>query len=120
MDAHAGERGVRLRLTGRRPFLAAMVIDSVGTGMFLPFTVLYFVHTAGLTAAAAGVALTVAGFVVLPAPLAVAPGLDRLPARVVVAAGNLISCASFTAYLFARGQLAVSASPLAPGARPAP
>src|SRR6266487_6525814 len=87
MDAHAGEPGARLRVKGRRPLLAAMVIDSVGTGMFLPFTVLYFVHTAGLTAPAVGVALTVAGFVVLPAPLAVAPGIDRFPARIVVAAG---------------------------------
>ena len=77
MDACAGERGARLRVTGRRPFLAAMVTDSLGTGMFLPFTVLYFVHAAGLTAPAVGVALTVAGFVVLPAPLAVAPGRPR-------------------------------------------
>ena len=61
MDAYAGEQGTRLRVKGRRPFLAAMVTDSVGTGMFLPFTVLYFVHAAELTAPAVGVALTVAG-----------------------------------------------------------
>jgi len=107
---------VRLRVKGRRPFVAAMVTDSLGTGMFLPFTVLYFVQTAGLSSAAVGVALTVAGFAVLPAPLAVAPGVDRLPARIVVAAGNLISCAAFTAYLFARGQLAVTAAAVAAGA----
>ena len=58
-----------------------MVTDSAGTGMFLPFTVLYFVHTAGLTAPAVGVALTVAGFVVLPAPLAAAPGIGSGPDR---------------------------------------
>src|SRR5215469_7569462 len=52
MDASAGEPGARLRVKGRRPLLAAMVTDSMGTGMFLPFTVLYFVHTAGLTAPA--------------------------------------------------------------------
>src|SRR5262249_60164338 len=118
MDAHAGERGVRLRLKGRRPFLAAMVTDSVGTGMFLPFTVLYFIHVAGLTAAAAGVALTVAGFVVLPAPLAVAPGIDRLPARIVVAAGNPISCAAFAPSLVVHHQLAVTVAAVAAGAGP--
>src|SRR5215469_10781387 len=107
MKVSAGQRGARRRIQGRRPLLAAMMVDSVGTGMFLPFTVLYFVHTAGLTAPAVGVALTVAGLVDLPAPLAVAPGIDRLPARVVVAAGNLISCAAFAAYLFVHGQLAV-------------
>jgi len=37
---YAGEPGARLRVKGRRPLLAAIVIDSVGTGMFLPFTVL--------------------------------------------------------------------------------
>jgi MFS family permease len=92
-----------------------MVTDSVGTGMFLPFTVLYFVHTAGLTPPAVGVALTVAGLVVLPAPLAVAPGIDRLPARIVVAAGNLISCAAFAAYLFVHSQLAVTVAAVAAG-----
>jgi len=116
MDADAGERGGRLRVKGRRPLLAALVTDSVGTGMFLPFTVLYFTHTAGLTAPAVGVALTVAGFVVLPAPLAVAPGIDRLPARIVVAAGNLISCAAFAGYLFVHGQLAVTVAAVAAGA----
>src|SRR5215467_3678873 len=116
MNVSAGQRGARRRIQGRRPLLAAMVVDSVGTGMFLPFTVLYFVHTAGLTAPEVGVALTVAGLVVLPAPLAVAPGIDRLPARIVVAAGNLISCAAFAAYLVARGQLAVTAAAVAAGA----
>jgi Na+/melibiose symporter-like transporter len=115
MDDRARQQRTHLRIDGRRPFLAAMVTDSVGTGMFLPFTVLYFVHTAGLTAASVGVALTVAGFVVLPAPLAVAPAIDRLPARIVVAVGNLISCAAFTGYLFARGQLAVTAAAVAAG-----
>src|SRR5438067_10735970 len=116
MDAHAVEPGARLRVKGRRLLLAAIVIDSVGTGMFLPFTVLYFVHTAGLTAPAVGVALTAAGLVVLPAPLAVAPGIDRFPAKIVVAAGNLISCAAFTAYLFVHGQLAVTIAAIAAGA----
>lgn len=95
--------------------LAAMTVDSVGTGMFLPFTVLYFVSTAGLTAPVVGVALTVAGLVVLPAPLAVAPGIDRFPARIVVAVGNLISCAAFTAYLFTRGEVAVTGATVAAG-----
>jgi MFS family permease len=116
MDARAGKRGARLRVKDRRPLLAAMVTDSLGTGMFLPFTVLYFIHAAGLTAPAVGVALTVAGFVVLPAPLAVAPGIDRLPARIVVAAGNLISAAAFAAYLFVHGQLEVTAAAVAAGA----
>jgi Na+/melibiose symporter-like transporter len=117
MDVSDGERrSAGLRVEGRRSFLAAMVTDSVGTGMFLPFTVLYFVHAAGLTAPAVGVALTVAGFVVLPAPLAVAPGIDRLPARIVVAAGNLISAAAFAAYLLVHGQLEVTAAAIAAGA----
>src|SRR5215470_18335989 len=115
MDVCAGEPDARLRVKGRRPLLAAMVTDSVGTGMFLPFTVLYFIHAAGLTAPAVGVALTVAGFVVLPAPLAVAPGLARFPARIVVAAGNLISCAAFAAYLFVHGLLAVTVAAVVAG-----
>jgi MFS family permease len=116
MNAHAGERGTRQRFKGQRPFVAAMAADSVGTGMFLPFTILYFVHVAGLTAPAVGVALTLAGFVVLPAPLALAPAIDRLPARTVVAAGNVISFAAFAAYLFVHSQLAVTAAAVAAGA----
>src|SRR5262249_5248579 len=36
--------------------------------------------------------------------------------RIVVAAGNLISCAAFAAYLFVHGQLAVTAAAVAAGA----
>jgi len=89
--------------------------DSVGTGIFLPFTVLYFVHAAGLTAPAAGVALSAAGLLVIPAPLAVAPAIDRLPPRIVVAAGNLISCGAFAAYLFVHSEWAVTGAAVAAG-----
>lgn len=43
---------------GRYGLIAAIAIDSLGTGLFLPFTVLYFIHTTPLSATAIGTALS--------------------------------------------------------------
>jgi MFS family permease len=77
-----------------------MATDSIGTGLFLPFTVLYFLRTTPLSASTIGVALTAAGLVALPTPLALTRAMDRLPVRTVVAVGNLISAVAFIGYVF--------------------
>jgi MFS family permease len=85
--------------------MAAMLVDSLGTGLFLPFTILYFIHTTALSAAAVGVALTGAGLVVLPVPLTVARLIDSYGAKAVVAAGNLITGVAFGVYVVVGNQL---------------
>ena len=43
-----------------RPFALAMIIDAVGSGLFLPFSLLYFHHVGGLSLTEVGLGLTTA------------------------------------------------------------
>ena len=85
---------------GRGGLVAAMAVDSTGTGLFLPFTILYFLHTTALPLTLIGAGLTTAYLVAVPALVVVGPLLDRFGPRRVVAAGNLLSALAFTGYLF--------------------
>jgi MFS family permease len=85
---------------GRGSLVAAMAVDSIGTGLFLPFAVLYFLHTTALPLTLIGAGLTTAYLVALPTPVAVGPLLDRFGPRRVIAAGNLLSVLAFTGYIF--------------------
>ena len=85
---------------GRGSLVAAMAVDSIGTGLFLPFAVLYFLRTTALPLTLIGAGLTTAYLVALPAPVAVGPLLDRFGPRRLVAAGNLLSALAFTGYIF--------------------
>ena len=83
-----------------RLLLAAMVTDSVGTGLFLPFGVAFFLGTTDLSLGTVGFALSLAALVALPTPFVVGPLVDRFGAGLLVAAGNLVSAAAFTCYLW--------------------
>ncbi|MGW3353111.1 MFS transporter [Nonomuraea rubra] len=80
-------------------FVAAIIIDSIGTGVFVPVSMLYFLATTPLTLVQAGAALTTAGLLALPAgPLA--GGLaDRYGAKPVLQAANLAQALGFAGYL---------------------
>ena len=84
---------------GRSRLLWASVIDATGSGLFLPFQLVYFVQTTSLSLAAVGGALTVAATVALPLPTLLGPLVDRFGPRRVVAVGNVVSMVGFLAYL---------------------
>ena len=84
---------------GRGRLLWASMIDATGTGLFLPFQLVYFVQTTTLSLATVGSALTVAAVVALPLPTALGPLVDRYGPRRVVAVGNVVSAIGFVGYL---------------------
>lgn len=84
---------------GHSKLVAAMVVDGVGTGLFLPFGIVYFLHTTSISLAAVGASLSAAALLALPAPLVVGPLIDRYGPRRIVAAGNALSAAAFAGYL---------------------
>ena len=87
-------------LNGRYSLAGALFTDSLGDGLFVPFAVVYFLHTTGLPLTVVGLGLTAASLLALPAAPVSGILIDRLtPARVVVT-GNLISAAAFAGYLF--------------------
>lgn len=98
-------------MTGTRGLVAAVAIDSTGSGLFVPFTLLYFLHTTPLSLTAIGGALTLAGLIAVPVPFATALLIDRCRPKAMIAGANLLSGAGFIAYLFAgsRPELVVAA-----------
>jgi MFS family permease len=83
----------------QRRVLAASFVDALGTGLFLPLSVIYLTRIVGLSPTRVGLGLTIAGFVaVVVAPVA-GPLLDRFAARSIVLACFAVSAAGFLAYI---------------------
>ncbi|WP_405816900.1 MFS transporter [Streptomyces sp. NBC_01390] len=80
-------------------FVAAIVIDSIGTGVFIPVTMLYFLATTSLSLVQVGAALTTAGLLALPAGPLVGGLVDRYGAKPVLQAANLAQALGFAGYL---------------------
>ncbi|MFD9499872.1 MFS transporter [Streptomyces sp. NPDC060035] len=80
-------------------FVAAIVIDSIGTGVFIPVSMLYFLATTPLTLVQVGAALTTAGLLALPAGPLVGGLVDRYGAKSVLQAANLAQALGFAGYL---------------------
>ncbi|MFF7635013.1 MFS transporter [Kitasatospora sp. NPDC008050] len=87
------------RVRGTGPLLTASLVDSLGSGLFLPYTLLYFLDTTRLPLAAIGVALSAAAALALPCSALFGPLVDRIGARRSVALANLVQAAGFLGYL---------------------
>lgn len=83
-----------------RPIVIALVVDAIGSGLFLPFSVLFFVATTDLTVAQVGLAVSVGGIARFAAGPLAGSLADRLgPQRVLIIA-NVLQGAGFVGYLF--------------------
>ncbi|SEF04549.1 Major Facilitator Superfamily protein [Streptomyces sp. 3213] len=87
-------------LAGKSRFVTANLIDSLGNGLVMAFTVVFFVKTTSLSLVAVGAALTASQLLALPVPPFIGLLLDKYGPRTVVAAGNWISAAGFIGFLF--------------------
>ncbi|MCY0935141.1 MDR family MFS transporter [Streptomyces sp. H34-S4] len=85
---------------GRGPLIVAQIVDALGTGLFLPFAVVYFHVAKDLPLTTVGLMLSAAALLALPAGPLAGPMIDRFGPRRVVVAGNLIRVLTFTGYVF--------------------
>ncbi|HEY8982117.1 MAG TPA: MFS transporter [Streptomyces sp.] len=76
-----------------------MVIDSTGSGLAVPFLLLYLTWQDGMSATAAGTVLTVAGVVALACGPLSGPLVDRLGPQRVVQVAHVLRAAAFFGYL---------------------
>jgi MFS family permease len=83
----------------RKRLLAALVIDSLGSGLFIPFSLLFFLATTPLSLTTIGLALSVAALVRIPATFAAGGFSDRIGARGAVVLSQLVQAAGFVSYL---------------------
>ncbi|MEU0007628.1 MFS transporter [Streptomyces sp. NPDC006314] len=85
---------------GRGPLIVAQVVDALGTGLFLPFAVVYFHASKEIGLTTVGVMLSIAALLSLPAGPLAGPMIDRIGPRRVVIVSNLIRVLTFTGYVF--------------------
>lgn len=95
------DRATDLLTAPHRRFVAAIVIDSIGTGVFVPVSMLYFLATTSLTLVQVGAALTAAGLLALPVGPLIGGLVDRYGAKPVLQAANLAQALGFAGYLVA-------------------
>ncbi|MEV8016105.1 MFS transporter [Streptomyces sp. NPDC086554] len=88
-------------LSGNGRFVSANIMDSLGNGLVLAFTVIYFTTTTSLSLGSIGAALSVGQFLALPVPVVAGSLIDRFGPRKVVVAANLVSAVGFGAFLAA-------------------
>lgn len=83
-----------------RRFVAAIAVDTVGGGLFMPVSVLYFLAVTDLSLVQVGTAVSVASLAALPLLPWLGSIVDRWGARSVILWGNVLQAAGFVAYLF--------------------
>jgi len=86
-----------------RRFVAAIAIDAVGSGVFMPVSMLYFLVTTDLSLVQVGAAISVASLIALPAGPVIGGLVDRYGAKRLLLAGNALQCAGFVAYVVTDG-----------------
>ena len=82
-----------------RRFVTAIAVDALGSGVFMPLTMLYFLAVTSLTLLQVGAAISIASAVALPAGPLIGAVVDRVGAKQVLLAGNALQALGFVAYL---------------------
>ncbi|MEU9508055.1 MFS transporter [Micromonospora sp. NPDC048170] len=95
------------RSRGGAVLVAALTVDSVGNGLFLPLSLVYFLRLTDVPLALLGVLLSAATVLTLPVPLWAGALADRVGALPVVVASQLLQAAGFLAYAWVRGPVGV-------------
>jgi MFS family permease len=91
-----------------RRFVAAIVADTVGSGLFMPITLLYFLAMTDLSLVQIGTALSVSALLSMPASFVIGTMVDRFGPRRMMLVGNLLKAAGMAAYIWADSLLAVA------------
>ncbi|GIF09265.1 MFS transporter [Actinoplanes siamensis] len=85
---------------GRGPLVTAVVIDSLGSGLFMPFVVLVFLNITPMSLATVGLGLSVAAVLALPTSVVFGVIVDAVGPKRVVVASNLVQAAGFMGYFW--------------------
>lgn len=85
-------------MAGHRRFVTAVGVDALGSGVFMPLAVLYFLHTTPLSLAQVGLALSTAAAVGFPIVLVAGQLVDRVGAKRVLLSANLVQALAYLAF----------------------
>ena len=87
------------KIRGHEALVVAFLLDALGTGLYLPFSLLYFQRIAGLALPAIGATLTLATILTLPMNPITGTLVDRFGATSLVVASQLLQAGGFLGYL---------------------
>ncbi|MEQ0561551.1 MFS transporter [Amycolatopsis sp. NEAU-NG30] len=96
-------------LRNRRLFLAATLIDALGSGLWVPFALLFLVHGQGMGLVDAGTSLSAGALLALVTGPVAGMAMDRFGPRALLVAGNLVRVGAFAAYPLVHTGWAVAA-----------
>ncbi len=91
-----------------RRFVLAIVADTVGSGLFMPITLLYFLAMTDLTLVQIGSALSLSALLTMPGAFVIGSLVDRFGPRRMMLIGNLVQAVGMLAYLWADSLLTVA------------
>lgn len=91
-----------------RRFVTAIVADTVGSGLFMPITLLYFLAMTDLSLVQIGSAMSLSALLTMPGAFVIGSLVDRFGPRRMMLAGNLIQAVGMMAYLWADSLVAVA------------
>jgi MFS family permease len=91
-----------------RRFVSALAIDALGSGVWMPLSMLYFLHQTSLSLVELGLAMTIANTVVIPVVPVIGSLVDRVGPRAVMQGSNAGAAAAFVLYPFAHSLIAVT------------
>ncbi|NYV79038.1 MFS transporter, partial [Streptomyces sp. UH6] len=97
MDGGSGYRG-RRGVAGERRLTASAAVNGIGSGMYIPFSLVFFHHVTGLSYAVVGAVLTVAGLGGMALLPFIGAAVDRHGARRVLMVFHAVRVAGFLAY----------------------
>ena len=81
-------------------FVTAIGIDAIGSGVWMPVSMIFFLATTDLSLVQVGLALSLASLLSLPAAVLVGQQVDRHGSKTVLQAGNALQAAELPAYPF--------------------
>ncbi|RCG24934.1 MFS transporter [Streptomyces diacarni] len=93
----------------RVKYMAGMVVDATGSGMYLPLSLLYFHHVTGLPLTQVGAIVTTAAVIGLVSNPIAGVLIDRFSARAVLVGGYVLRASAFCTYPLVDNGVAVFA-----------
>src|SRR3954454_5293226 len=117
MSAPFGSSTVISDAMSRISLLIALGVDNVGSGFFLPLTLIYVTRVVGLPLGTAGTVVALGTLAGLLVPALAGPLVDRVGPKPVVITSQVIQAAGAVVFLLAHGPgtVAVAAGALAAG-----
>ncbi len=91
-----------------RRFVSALAIDAIGSGIWMPLSMLYFLHQTSLSLVQLGLAMTIANTAVIPVVPLLGSLVDRVGPRRVMQLGNAGAAVAFLLYPFAHSLMVVT------------